>query len=164
MNPRPRHSGFTLIEVILVMVIVCIVLAMAAPALNNWNRGSHQRDAADQILALTRYARTQAIADATVYRFNLDTQTNQYWLTRLDGQQFVDLGNSFGQKFSAPDDARLDLTDDQNQSIDHIDFFSNGRTQPARLRLTATNGDITDIQCSTPAEGFQLASAQQGSP
>ncbi len=133
MNPRPRHSAFTLLELILVMVIVCIVLAMAAPALNNWNRASHQRDAADQILALTRYARTQAIADATAYRFNLDTQTNQYWLTRLNGQQFVALGNSFGQKFTAPDNSHLDLMSAQGQAIDHVDFFSTGRTQPAPM-------------------------------
>jgi prepilin-type N-terminal cleavage/methylation domain-containing protein len=37
---RGQYRGFTLLELVLVMVIVCVALAMVAPSLAGWNQGS----------------------------------------------------------------------------------------------------------------------------
>src|SRR6185503_3394053 len=97
MSRARSHSGFTLWELILVMVIITLALAMAAPSLGGWGRAAKLRDTGDQFLAVTRWARSQAIADAQIYRLNLDTSAGTYWLTTQQGEQFVELGNSFGQ-------------------------------------------------------------------
>jgi Tfp pilus assembly protein FimT len=142
------------------MAVICMALAIAAPSLSNWNHGSHQRDAVDQILALTRYARTQAVTNATTYRLNIDKSAGRYWLTMQDGQEFVALGNDMGQVFNVPDGARLELSQDQGPAIDLVEFYPSGRTQAARIRLTSSIGEITTIECAMPAEGFQVATAQ----
>ena len=43
------------------LIILCVALAVTAPSLSGWNRGSKSRDAGEQFLALTRWARTQAL-------------------------------------------------------------------------------------------------------
>ena len=45
--------------------------------MSGWGRGSRLRDAGDQVLALTRWARAQAIASSTVHRLNVDPQTGR---------------------------------------------------------------------------------------
>ncbi len=153
------RRAFTLLELILVMAVICVTLALAAPSLSNWSRGSQQRDATDQLLALTRYARTEAITNATTYRLNIDKTAGHYWLTMQDGQEFVALGNTMGQVFSVPDGSRIDLAQEQAPAADIIDFYTSGRTQAARILLTNNIGEIITIECAMPAEGFQVASA-----
>ena len=85
MNARPRQydgdRGFTLLELILVMVILSTVLAMAAPSLRGFFASRKTHDTAAQILALTQFARSQAISEGIVYRLNFDTRQRTYWLT-----------------------------------------------------------------------------------
>src|SRR3972149_3661562 len=67
-----RSVGFTLLELILVMVILSTVLAMAAPSLRGFFASRQIQDAAAQILALTQFARSQAVSEGTTYRLNFD--------------------------------------------------------------------------------------------
>jgi type II secretion system protein H len=160
MKTRLRHSGFTLLELILVMGVICVTLALSAPSLSNWNRGSQKRDAVDQIVALTRYARTQAVTNAQVYRLNVEKQSGRYWLTMQDGQEFVQLGNDMGQMFSIPDGSRLELSQEEGPAMDFVEFYPSGRTQVSRLRLTNNVGEVTQIECAMPTEGFQVVAGQ----
>ena len=145
------------------MLVICIAVAMAAPSLRGWNRGSQHRDAADQILTLTRYARTQAIADAKTYRLNVDTQKGTCWLTMQDGQNFVNHDTNLGIVFTIPDGARLQLIDAQGTPLQSVDFYPSGRAQIGQIRLTSSNNDVTTIECATPAEGYAVATAQEQS-
>ncbi|HYO09333.1 MAG TPA: GspH/FimT family pseudopilin [Tepidisphaeraceae bacterium] len=164
MHRRRSHpAGFTLLELVLVMVLIGVAMAMAAPSLSGWSRGGKLRDAGDQFLAVTRHARSQAVADARVYRLNVDPASNTYWLTMQDGQNFVDLGSNFGRRFTLPEGFRIQLQDAQAspQALPACDFFPTGRTQPAQVRISNEQGNVLDISCATPAEGFALGSLQE---
>jgi general secretion pathway protein H len=161
--PLPaRERGpraFTLLELVLVMVIISTVLAMAAPSLRGWSKGAKLRDAADQVLSLTRLARTQAISTATVYQLNVDSQAGTYFLT----QQQARLQSSHGQTFTMPQDTRIELTVSGNNaarnSTSAVEFYPDGRTQPAIIKLTDDAGRIMQIQCASPVENFVMASS-----
>src|SRR5215213_9731863 len=103
------QSGFTLWELILVMVVITLALAMAAPSLGGWGRAAKLRDVGDQFLAVTRFAHSQAIADAQVYRLNIDPAAGTYWVTMQQGERFVELGNSFGEAHTLPEGYRIIL-------------------------------------------------------
>jgi len=66
MRSRYRHPGFTLLELILVMVILATVMALAAPKLQSWRQGGKLRNSADEFVAATRFARTRAISSGSV--------------------------------------------------------------------------------------------------
>jgi Tfp pilus assembly protein FimT len=152
---------------VLVMVILCTVLAMSAPSLRGWGRGSALRDAADQFLAMTRLARTQAISTAQWHRLCIDP-SGGYYLAVRQGEAFLPITAGAGKPVQLPADVRLDLvkaptpaTLTEEESPQCIDFFPTGRTQPARVRLYDAVGAY-EIACFSPAETFQLVQAGGG--
>jgi prepilin-type N-terminal cleavage/methylation domain-containing protein len=157
MTRRSRQSAFTLLELILVMVIICTALAMAAPSLNGWARGSKMRDAVDQFIALTQFARTQAISTATVHRLQVDGAARTYYVLVQDGESFVPLNTEMGRQFPLPNEFSLKMADLGGASRDYVDFYPTGRTEPATVEITAPNGgDVMVIRCPSPTEAFRL--------
>jgi type II secretion system protein H len=157
MKPRtPTSSGFTLLELILVLVIISIALAMAAPSLKGWSRGGKLRDAGEQFLAVTRYARTQSAAEARIYRLNVDAQAGKYWLTAEQDGQDAALGNEFGRIFVLPEGFTIAMSDGK-AALTYVEFFPTGRTQRASVWFTADDGYTYDLECLSPAEGFAMA-------
>jgi MSHA pilin protein MshC len=65
-----RYGGFTLIELVAVLVIMGIVAAVAAPRLLS-NAAFNERGYADEIAASLRYARRIAVASACNVRFTV---------------------------------------------------------------------------------------------
>ena len=84
--------------------------------------------AGDQFLAVTRWARTQALADSQVYRLNVDNKNGTYFVTVQDGQQFIPPGTEFGRVFAVPDGFAITMTDNQGQQpLNSVDFLPTGR-------------------------------------
>ena len=150
---QPR--AFTLIELIVVMMIISIALAVAAPSLSGWNRGSRLRDATDQFLALTRWTRAQAVASGTVHRINVDAASGRYWVSAQEGLEFVPVVSHFGEEFFVPEGATIELTNEQSQHFEYISFYPTGRTSTLHVRLADDRGQY-DLICPTPAEGFRM--------
>jgi type II secretion system protein H len=161
LSAKTHPRGFTLLELILVLVIISIALGMAVASWRGTGRGMKLRDAGDQFLALTRYARTQSAAEARVYRLTVDPQSGTYQLTAADGQNFVNLGNEFGRVFALPDGFKIALTDDRSKDMEFIEFYPTGRTQPARVLFTADDGYTYGVYCPSPAEGFIVAKQEE---
>jgi prepilin-type N-terminal cleavage/methylation domain-containing protein len=163
MTRRPRQSAFTLLELILVMVIICTALAMAAPSLNGWARGTKMRNAVDQFVAMTQFARTQAISTATVHRLQVDGPARAYYVLVQDGEQFVPLNTEMGRQFPLPEEFSLKLTDLGGATRDYIDFYPTGRTEPGTVEITSTlNNDVMVIRCPSPTEAFRLVQPGDG--
>src|SRR5437764_12831170 len=98
MRYRKRHvRAFTLLELVMVMVLACLALALVAPSLSNWSHGNQLRDAADEFVSLTRYARSSAIAESITYRLSIDPQSGSYQLTAQNGDAFAPLQTARGQ-------------------------------------------------------------------
>lgn len=160
---RARRRGFTLLELVLVMLIACTALAMAAPSLRNWRKGSELRGSVDQFLTLTRLARTEAISKGRIYRIEFDEQL-KYQLKMQEGTHFIEVPGDFGRVHSLPEGTRLEIHKEQvaneYQQSDArvIDFYPTGRTQPLTLSLTDSQNYEVVVQCATPAGGFKFVS------
>lgn len=107
-HKRPRAGGpwgrgFTLIELVLVMLIVVIAIGVVAPSLSGFLSGRKTVNAVNQILSLARHGRSQALAEGKVYRLNIDTRSNEYWLEIQDGGLYSELSNEHGQRHKLPD-------------------------------------------------------------
>src|SRR5512133_3361844 len=89
MNHKAAQFGFTLLELIMVMVIIAVVLSMAAPTLSNWSKGRTLVNAADEFLSMTRYARSRAISNARMVIIEISEDAREYRLLELDGTSFV---------------------------------------------------------------------------
>lgn len=143
-------GGFTLIELILVMMLICTVLGMAAPSLRGFFQSHQATDAAGQIVALAQYARTQAASEGRTYRLNFDTQAGQYWLTAQDGANFAVLGREFGRTFALPEGVAFEsvttvvTTDAGAQSVAAT---ATTETATATTAVSAPPGAGTPTEC-----------------
>lgn len=61
----PRHGGFTIIEMIIVITVIVIVLAIAVPGLSAMNAEARQTSAVQTIQGMTSQAYYRALADRT---------------------------------------------------------------------------------------------------
>jgi prepilin-type N-terminal cleavage/methylation domain-containing protein len=153
-----KGDGFTLLELILVMVVISTVLAMAAPSLRGFFSSRKIHDAADNILSLIRYARSQAITEGSNYRLNFDNDNGCYWLTIRQGGVDSDLNNEFGRRFLLPDDTTVELEkeDDQTGNEKYIAFFPQGLAEVGTITLTDRRGDVISIMTPSPAETYRI--------
>jgi prepilin-type N-terminal cleavage/methylation domain-containing protein len=154
---KVRHQGFTLLELILVMVILSTVLAMAAPSLRGFFASRQIQDAAAQLLTLTQLGASQAVCEGTGFRLNLDAEQGLYWLTSWQGGTFEKLRTEFGQVFTLPKDTVMQLDGvERDGSETFISFAPQGTTTPARIRLVDRRGQIVDVMCGAATESFSI--------
>jgi len=159
-----RHGGtdgFTLLELVLVMVLICTVLAMAAPSLRGFFASRQTQDAAAYIVALAGLARSQAVSEGRVYRLNFDAEAGTYWLTAQREGAFERLATEFGRTFRLPEGCELELDFAVGEdSSEHVEFHPTGRVEPATIRLTGRQGDVAVVVCPSATEQFRVAAVQ----
>lgn len=182
---RLRHRGFTLLELVLVLVIAATALAIAAPSLRGWRRGAALKSSMEELQMLTRLARTEAISKGRIYRlefgqenqFQLKTQdkygrmnglgqpqTIQGAVVQQDIAGFAPIQGEFGKIYRLPEGSKIEiqkaqvLNEYQQQDVRVIDFYPSGRTQAATIMVTDTEGYVVVLQCATPAGSFKWLS------
>jgi len=165
-----RHSplatssapGFTLIELILVMLILTTILGMAGPSLRGFF-GRHQiDDAATRIICLTQFARSQAVCEGRTYRLNFDKDRQTYWLTVLDQGTYRDLNTEWGRIFMLPEDITLKLWElDLDGSRHFVAFNPLGRTTPGTIQLIGSKGETLNVMCRSATEPFEIVDEEE---
>jgi Tfp pilus assembly protein FimT len=152
---------------ILVMAIIAIIVGMAVPSLNGFSKGRRTTACADQIVSLTRYAHTQAITRAMVYRLNLKpsmgTQSATYWLTvQLDDGTYGPTGDSMGLEFQAPEGVNVTWNaPHQPDGGEYIQFQPTGRTDPATIQVQGADRQVILIACPSATELYKVMSPEE---
>lgn len=155
-----HSTAFTLIELVLVLAMLTMVMALAAPSLRGWGHGSRLRNASDQLMTATRFARAQAISTAVVHRLEVDPSGTAFRVIPQDPEAApppaayanpVQLPSGLAVQIERPDGA-----------ANTIDFHPNGRITPGVIRLLADWGETVVIQAQTPADSFRNVTAMAG--
>lgn len=158
-SPR-KTSGFTLLELILVMAIIALTIALAAPSLAGFARSRVVSDTAAHFTAMASLGRSHAVAEGQPYRLVIDLPARRFYLTK---------GNGDGQTFTQSDltDARpVDLPKDLDMSTDapevdgsrFIEFQPEGRTDIASVSFSDRFGNKVDVRCDTTFGYYKIVS------
>ncbi len=81
MKMNRNAAGFTLIELVLVLVLIGVIAGLATPFALTTLENMRLQSGVRQIAATLRYARSEAVTLKTVFSFNADAETGNYWLT-----------------------------------------------------------------------------------
>jgi prepilin-type N-terminal cleavage/methylation domain-containing protein len=106
-------GGFTLVEILIVVVILSIAAAIAIPMLSN--AASLQLDSAADLLAGDlEYARSMAITRQKIYTIEFDDAGNSYQLKNDTGtviEHPVNIGSQYTVVFGSGRYDKVDMTD-----------------------------------------------------
>lgn len=80
MRTMDRQSGFTLLEVIIVLFLLAVVAAMGAPRLSAALRRRTTQMASDQFATAHSLARASAIRYGRVAQLHIDAGTKRFWV------------------------------------------------------------------------------------
>ena len=153
---QSRSRGFTLIELILVMAIMAFFAAMIAPSLVAFATNRANNNAATMILALTGYARAEAINEGCTYRLNFDPSSNSLWLTTADGAVFNPPPGDYGKHFQLSGGATLTLDIAPHDDGQYVEFQPSGRSDPGKIWLTNANGGVIEVASQSPTEMYEI--------
>jgi len=85
MNKKGIPTGFSLVELIVVILLISIVMAVAVPMWQKYRANTDLRSAAREVMADLSNAKQQAVAEnLDVYRLTFNVAGNSYALTRAD--------------------------------------------------------------------------------
>lgn len=124
-----QTRGFTLLEVVIVMVILALVYTLVVPSLNNRASGAELRVAARNVAAALRLTRSQAIEQQREATLILDVEKKHYEVPGVLAEQ------SLPEKV----DVLLYTTQSEKQSEKkgRIRFFPDGSSSGGHIKLKA---------------------------
>jgi Tfp pilus assembly protein FimT len=150
-----RPLGITLVELILVMTLMLMVLAIAAPRLDGFSRSRVLTSQGEAVLAMLNTARDRSAAEAAAYRLVIEEDGSQCRLYRQQGGAFEPLPDRPDGRLVLPGDIRVSIEGaDEGQQF--VEFRPTGECTPARLELADRRGGAVTISARTPLETFRL--------
>jgi prepilin-type N-terminal cleavage/methylation domain-containing protein len=78
-QPRSKQKGFTLFELLLVILIIGILTGSSLPAFKRAVSAMQLESFSRQLLAFMNYTHERAIAEGEVIYFNIDAGALKYW-------------------------------------------------------------------------------------
>lgn len=158
-----RTKAFTLLELILVMIIMCSILAMAAPSLRGFFTSNRLKDLSERILAMTRYAKVQSIFESNEYRVNFDMYRRRFWISSSSENQQERLANNFGNYYLIPEEIEISFDNlPSEKGIYYFQFNPRGYSRQAAIRLEDNRENILEIICRSPAENYEIVKIVDG--
>ena len=131
-----QAGGFSLVEVVMVILIISLALAVSYPMLSRGTSSLHLRASGRDILNLMRYAREKAITEQAGMMVAADRGTGRVVLSS-------DLGQGV-HTVLLPKDVKIDRLVFSGREVLQgpllIHFLSNGSSDSAELDLVADNG------------------------
>ena len=125
-SPNRRCSGFTLMELLVVLVIISFSLALVATSLSRSISGAESRVAARNLMVALRHTRTQAILKKTETVFSVNTEARTY---QAPGRKQVELPEGMDVILTT---ARSELT---SEAAGGIRFFPDGGSTGGHVEL-----------------------------
>ena len=80
---RPRPAGFTVVELVLVLMLLGVILLLGIPAFQNLLQNTLQAEAG-RLAGVIRLLRNEAVLTRSTYRLLLDLRQGAYSVQRLD--------------------------------------------------------------------------------
>lgn len=146
----------------LVLALMALLMAAVAPQLRGFGRGQKLQNAADEFLAATRYARSEAIATAVPHRVEVSSDGSAFWVSRLDSTDYAAVAGDFGRGDPLPTQIRVTIERADEAVTSTIDFFPNGTTSPATVVIeSADTGRIVTLRAVAIADPFRRESAEE---
>jgi type II secretion system protein H len=129
-------AGFTLIEILLVMVLMAMVAVLALPNFSNSYKQMRWDQAVGDLVYGMRYAQSRAVSQGQIVRLVFDEEQQSYWLEELPpdqeegtDQEFQRVTGSLGRVQKLPEGVEVNLP------AGSVRFFPDGTIERLTIEL-----------------------------
>jgi prepilin-type N-terminal cleavage/methylation domain-containing protein len=133
---RSRDQGFTLLELIIVVLVIALVMAVAYPSLSRGSTTIRLRATGRDILNTFRYAREKAVTEQTGMRVAVDREKQELILSD-------DLGDG-SRRYGLPRDVKIYRLALAGTEVTEgplvVRFLPNGSAENAEVLLKSDTG------------------------
>jgi len=124
---RRTPAGFTLVEIMVVMVIIALIMGLVATSMSRSISAAEARAASRELVASLRYTRARAIIDKAEQVSLVDTENRSY---QAPGRDKVELPEGVDLTITT---ATSELVSD---AVSGIRFFPDGGSTGGHIELT----------------------------
>lgn len=125
-----KSRGFTLVELMVVMVIIALIMGLVATSMARSISGAEARAASRKLVASLRYTRARAIIDKAEQVFQVDTENRSY---QAPGRKEIQLPEGVDVTITT---ARSEVT---SEAVSGIRFFPDGGSTGGHIELTVND-------------------------
>ncbi len=153
---RSRDQGFTLLELLMVVLVVALVLAMSYPSLSRGSSSLHLKAASRDILNTFRYAREKAVTEQTGMMVTVDREKRELVLSDSVGDGV--------RRYLMPQDVEIHRISLAGTEIMQgplvVRFLPNGSSDNAEVLLESSTGSFLRIITDPMTGGARIETGQ----
>ncbi len=160
---RAHPGAFTLVELILVMGLLVVMLAVAAPSLGRSFRQRNLDQQASRLLALTEYTRDEAASQGMPMIVWINPDTRRFG---VDAHAGYTANAQRTKEYLLPEDLTFDPIDGAQASkteghgFDVAEFAADGTLDPASVAMIRISGhnhaDTATVGQTADGYGYQI--------
>lgn len=146
-------KGFSLLEMIVVMVLVGLLTALSAPTVGNSLSNLRLKTTARKLSAVLRGVRSKAISDKKKYSVALDPDNSSY--------SYPDNGTN--KTISLPENIvfdKIDLKDEMMERQSNVYFYPKGNCTGGSIILSNERKQVVQIKIETLTGRVKLAAIE----
>jgi len=142
-----RNRGFSLIELVIVLVLLSFSVALVAPSLSRFAKRVELKTAAQKISGILRYFRSESIQKGRIYQVLFDSGLREVRVQALGEEEKGEGKREEGQQkvlkksYSLPDGIQMrDVkisTPEFPEDVPTIEFYPNGASNGGTILLEA---------------------------
>ena len=142
-----RNRGFTLIELVIVLVVISLSVALVTPSLSRFSRRVEIKASAQKISGILRYFRSESVQRGRVYQVLFDTDLREVRVQALEedekgeGEKSPGEQRFFKKSYSLPEGIQMKefkIPSPEFQSdLPTIEFYPNGSSNGGSILVDA---------------------------
>ncbi|HUN54037.1 MAG TPA: prepilin-type N-terminal cleavage/methylation domain-containing protein [Smithella sp.] len=146
---KVNKQGYTLVEILLVIVLIGVILVLAVPSTRDVFTGDNLKKASRQFIALERKLRVDAVRDQITYILCIDVSNSAYWVITSDMTPEKQDEIKKSPQHLPSDVVIMDLVDENNQKTSvgeaRLYFEKNNICSPAIIHLGYEDDKMTIV-------------------
>lgn len=132
--------GFTLVELLLVLLIVAIAAGLTVPNFSKTYARIQLKKTAEDLAYLMRYAQSRAVVKNRPVRLTFDEEFSRYWLTEAtaeDNEEFARISGRWGKTY--PVSEKIEVFSDKL----FVTFYPDGHMDRQLIYVTREERTLT---------------------
>jgi general secretion pathway protein H len=137
-----NRAGFSLIELLVVLMLLATMIAIVAPSLGNGLAKAKLKTSSREIAAAIRLARSKAVREQQVYLLRFDLEKREV--------ELANLGGTYRKSFELPEGTRIETSQSGRSTERELEnpffyFTPNGQGQNFQVSLQDERGRMLKV-------------------